>query len=270
MTTHPRPGTADPRSEVPDILRRIVEQRRRRLAAAGDQTMPLPVGKRLPNPFLAALKKNRGRAVIAEVKMGSPKLGDLRQRVDPVAQAKLYAESGASALSVVVEPDFFYGSYDLLQKCRQESGLPTLAKDFIVDDLQLYWAAAAGATAVLLIAALYTERELLRLAVRARGLGMVPLIEVHHRSDLGKLGADEPWELVGINNRNLSTFEVDLEHSIGLVSSLPPRSMRVAESGIRTNDDVKKLRAAGFGAFLVGESLLLSEDPAATLKELLA
>lgn len=264
---------------VPDILRRIVDRRREQLAglpAGGERrrgggedacrSEPLSPAE---SPFLDALSRHRGRAVIAEVKMGSPRLGSLVGRIDPAAQAAAYRQAGAAALSVVVEPDHFHGSYELLAKCRSASGLPAIAKDFVVSERQLAWARDAGADAVLLIAALYERRELARLAGVARGLGLAPLVECHAASDLELLaGAD--WELVGINNRDLRTFEVNLEHSIALVPRLPVGALRVAESGISSGADRRRLAAAGFDAFLVGEALLLAEDPAATLRELLA
>ena len=206
-------------------------------------------------------------AIIAEVKMGSPRLGSLQGRVDPIAQARLYAANGAAALSVVVEPDFFFGSYELLAACRAASGLPAIAKDFVVDPMQLVWARRAGADAVLLIAALYKPEELAHYARIARGLGLAPLIETHDAADLVRL-AGEPWELVGINNRDLRTFEVDLERSIALLPLLPPGALKVAESGIRDALDVALLADSGFDALLIGESLLLAKDPAAKLRAL--
>jgi indole-3-glycerol phosphate synthase len=257
----------------PDILVRIAERRRQRITetvadlAEGEPLSPAD------NRFLAAVS-GRGRlgtpavpAIIAEVKMGSPRLGSLHGRVDPVAQARIYAENGAAALSVVVEPDFFHGGYDLLTLCKETSGLPAIAKDFIVDPVQLVWAKEAGADAVLLIAAMHESGELARYARLARGLGLVPLIETHGVDDIAKL-LDEPWEMVGINNRDLRTFEVDLQHSISLVPSLPPGAVRVAESGIRDALDVLVLRDSGFDAFLIGETLLLAPDPGAKLREL--
>ena len=262
-------------SDLPDVLARIVADRRARLAGEGELILP-PTGlvAETPlapgdNPFLGALALRRGAAVIAEVKMGSPKLGSLSGRVDPEAQARLYAENGAAALSVVVEPDHFGGSYELLERCRQASGLPALAKDFVVDPRQLEWARAAGADAVLLIAALYEADELRGWAAVARRMGLVPLVETHGEGDLDKLeGAG--WELVGVNNRDLRTFAVDLEASISAVDRLPAGALKVAESGISGAADVARLAGAGFDAFLIGESLLLAEDPAAELRSLLA
>jgi indole-3-glycerol phosphate synthase len=258
---------------APDILLRITERRRQRIAEVGgadasdwDEGEPRTPSN---NAFLGHLKaRRRDPAIIAEVKMGSPRLGSLHGRVDPVAQARLYAENGAAALSVVVEPDFFHGGYDLLAACRAASGLPAIAKDFIVDPVQLTWARDAGADAILLIAALYEPQEMARYARLARGLGLVPLVETHDADDIAKLGG-EPWEMVGINNRNLRTFDVDLENSIALLAGLPSEAVKVAESGIRDALDVALLSESGFDAFLIGETLLLAEDPAAKLRELL-
>jgi indole-3-glycerol phosphate synthase len=283
-----------PRAEAtaPDLLLRIAARRRERLAEAGHRhagqhdARPPALGSgaldRRDNPFLAALARPSRAgaaaasaaaaaaatpAIIAEVKMGSPRLGSLQGRVDPIAQARIYAANGAAALSVVVEPDYFFGSYELLAACRAASGLPAIAKDFVVDPVQLVWARRAGADAVLLIAALYEPEELVRYARLARGLGLAPLIETHDAADLGRL-AGELWELVGVNNRDLRTFEVDLERSIALLPLLPPGALKVAESGIRDALDVALLADSGFDALLIGESLLLAEDPAATLRAL--
>ena len=258
---------------APDILLRITERRRQRIAEVGgaDASDWEEGEPRTPsnNAFLGHLKaRRRDPAIIAEVKMGSPRLGSLHGRVDPMAQARLYAENGAAALSVVVEPDFFHGGYDLLAACRAASGLPAIAKDFIVDPIQLTWARDAGADAILLIAALYEPEEMARYARLARGLGLVPLVETHDADDIAKLGG-EPWEMVGINNRNLRTFDVDLENSIALLAGLPAEAVKVAESGIRDALDVALLSESGFDAFLIGETLLLAEDPAAKLRELL-
>jgi indole-3-glycerol phosphate synthase len=257
---------------APDVLLRITGRRRERIAEAGGVDADWAEGAprtSADNAFLAALRRRRGVPnIIAEVKMGSPRLGSLHGRVDPLVQARIYAENGAAALSVVVEPDFFHGGYDLLADCREASGLPAIAKDFIVDPVQLLWAREAGADAILLIAALYEAGEMARYARLARGLGLVPLVETHDTDDIAKLGG-EPWEIVGINNRNLRTFDVDLENSISLLAGLPAEAVKVAESGIRDGLDVALLRESGFDAFLIGESLLLAPDPVEKLRSLL-
>jgi indole-3-glycerol phosphate synthase len=268
---------------LPSILGRIVAARRARYGVAPGESgaarapasgvgaagvAPAASGG---SPFVAALRAERSgrRAVIAEVKMGSPRLGSLAGRVDPERQARLYGEHGAAALSVVVEPDFFFGSWSLLRRAKAAAGLPAVAKDFVVAERQLDEAAAAGADALLLIAALYSPEELRAWAAAARARGLVPLVETHAREEIERLaGAEEPWELVGINSRDLHTFEIDLERSIALRPLVPPGALAVAESGIASRADAERLAAAGFDALLVGESLLLAGDAAAQLVEL--
>lgn len=257
-----------------EILREIVQRRRSRVGTPlreGRLSGSFPQARLLTaadNAFLGALYSRRGRAVIAEVKLGSPRLGSLQGRVDPEAIARAYAANGAAALSVVVEPDFFHGSYELLKACKQASGLPTIAKDFVVDPVQLEWAKAAGADAVLLVAALYNRGEIAAYATLARSLGLVPLVETHSLADLETIDG-RLWELVGVNNRDLRTFEVELGNSIALLPSLPPAALKVTESGLHSAADLALLRGAGFDAFLIGEALLLAADPGAKLRELL-
>ena len=259
------------------ILLEISATRRERLggekpAAPTREAFSLPDGAPLQdhgrNAFCAALRELRGNAVIAEVKMGSPKLGSLVGRFEPEELAVTYAKNGAAALSVVVEPDYFFGSYELLARCRDASGLPTIAKDFLVTPQQLEWAREAGADAVLLIASLLGLEELRSYADAAREMGLAPLVETHSREDLAKL-ADGDWELVGVNNRDLRTFSVDLEHSIGLQPELPVEALKIGESGIRHRADVVQLSDGGFDAFLVGEILVQADDAGAKLRELL-
>lgn len=263
-------------SGLPDILAKIVARRREFFAAArqAGELPGTPSGsfpdffQRGDHPFLAALDARKGEAVIAEVKMGSPRLGSLVGTFDPVEQARAYARGGAAALSVVVEPDFFFGSYRILEECVAACGLPAVAKDFVVDELQLHLAARSGASAILLVAALYEEEELRHWASLARRRGLVPLVELHDENDRRKL-ARSRWELVGVNNRNLRTFEVELENSLELLPRLPAESLKVAESGIQGRDDLRRLQEAGFDAYLIGESLVKSGDPVAKLNELL-
>ena len=266
--------------EVPDILRRIVAARRQRYGVAEGASVSLEsksVRHSVENPFLGALRARAGRGAIAEVKLGSPRLGSLAGTIDPERQAAAYARGGAAALSVVVEPDFFFGSWELLARTKAACGLPAVAKDFVVSPRQLDEAVAAGADAILLVAALYSAAELRGWAERARALGLVPLVETHDERDLALLDEAGPgsgpgprsgWELVGVNNRDLRDFSVDLERSIRMAPRLPVGALRVAESGIASRNDVDRLAAAGFDAFLVGESLLLARDPEAKLAEL--
>ena len=259
-------------SPLAAILRQIVENRRRKVEAEMGKGLPpkaQPEPERsVENDFTTSLRRHRGRALIAEVKMGSPRIGSLQGRLDPLRQAEVYAQNGAAALSVVVEPDYFFGSYELLVECRSHSGLPTLAKDFVVHPIQLQWAREAGADAVLLIAALFSDIELAAYANHARTLGLVPLIETHDTTDVARL-SDAAWEIVGVNNRDLETFEVDLDNSMELANGLPEGSLKASESGITGARDLDRLAEAGFDAFLVGESLLLADDPGRKLQELL-
>ena len=257
-------------SAAPDILLEITERRRQQLGgeAAPRLLDAAPQQDAARNELCAALAGRRGAAVIAEVKMGSPKLGSLVGSFDPEEQAQVYARNGAAALSVVVEPDFFFGSYELLERCRRASGLPAIAKDFVVTPRQLEQARGAGASAVLLIAALHDADSLWGYAEAARSLGLVPLVETHSLADVAKLG-DRSWELVGVNNRDLRDFSVDLQRSVDLLPSLPPAALKVAESGIRSVEDVHRLRDGGFDAFLIGETLVRAQDPGLELRRLL-
>jgi indole-3-glycerol phosphate synthase len=263
-----------PFAESADLLERIVGRRRERYGVSGAPGRGVPAVVEPgaaeiseAHPFVAALAARRGRAAIAEVKLGSPRLGALAGRVDPERQAAAYRAGGAAALSVVVEPDFFFGSWELLHRCKGASGLPAIAKDFLVHERQLDEALAAGADAILLIASLHPADDLRAWAAAARARGLAPLVEIHDESDLERL-AGAAWELVGVNNRNLRTFEVELERATRLAPRLPVGALRVAESGIARRDDVMRLAGAGFDAFLVGERLLLAPDPAAALAEL--
>lgn len=257
-------------SPAADILMKISSRRRAALAGAV-RGMPASESGGVPlassHPFLDALASS-GPSVIAEVKCGSPRLGDLRRRVDVGRLLEDYRQGGAAAVSVVVEEEHFFGSYELLEQCVAATDLPVLAKDFVVDPVQLDWAAEAGARAVLLIAALHSAGDLAALAAYARQLDLVPLIETHDRQDLEVLGS-AGWELVGVNNRDLRTFEVDLEHSVEMVEYLPGGALRVAESGLSQPEDLVRLSEAGFDAFLIGESLLLAESPVDELRRLL-
>lgn len=252
-----------------DTLAQIIAQRRRRLEATReDRGEPRVAVIQTPanNRFLGALRAQPGRAVIAEIKMKSLSLGGLFGHFDPLELAGQFAANGAAALSVVVEPDFFGGSYELLAQCREACGLPVLAKDFVVDPLQLDWAGRVGASAVQLIAAIHSRDELAEYADQARGLGLVPFVVIHDLADVKKLGG-ATWELVAVNNRNLRSFEVELSTSMALLPSLPARAVKVSAGGILSGEDVAMLQRVGYQAFLVGDALLMAEDPAGKLRE---
>jgi indole-3-glycerol phosphate synthase len=206
--------------------------------------------------------------LIAEVKKASPSKGVIRGDFDPVKIAGTYEKSGASCISVLTEKKFFQGSLDYLGEIRKAVGLPLLRKDFIVDEYQIFEARAAGADAILLIAACLDRRQLEDFLGVAGGIGLDVLAESHTYKELDKVlfaGA----KLVGINNRDLNTFKVDLKTTLDLLKDIPEDRIVVSESGITDRDDVVKLRQAGVDAILVGESLMREKDIGKKVKELL-
>ena len=254
------------------ILNQIVESTRKSLAQQKSQT-PLAGIKRaigyqdLPRDFTNALK-GQNISLIAEVKRASPSKGLLCQNLAASSLARIYSQSGAAAISVLTEPDYFWGSFADLEAVRVEVKLPLLCKDFIVDRYQVYKARAHGADAVLLIAAILTQYELRILLETAHSLGMAALIEVHNRDELAKALKLSP-RIIGINNRNLADFSVDLKTTLNLRPLIPPEVVVVSESGIHTRDDVLSMQKAGVDAILVGEALVTSPKPAAKINELL-
>lgn len=218
--------------------------------------------------FAGALAAARP-AIIAEVKQASPSAGVLAGDFDPGAAGARYEAGGAAALSVLTDGPFFQGKLGDLEAARQRVRLPVLRKDFTIDPVCVVEAAAHGADAVLLIAAILTEREMRDLRELAAGFGMAALVEVHSEAELEPALASGA-EIIGVNNRNLHTFEVRLETSFRLAERIPAGVVRVSESGIRSRAEVRQLREAGYQAFLIGEHLMRSPDPAAALRELIA
>ena len=208
-------------------------------------------------------------AVIAEIKRASPSAGVIREDFDPEAIARAYAEAGAAALSVLTDRDFFGGDDAYLARAREVSGLPVLRKDFTVDPYQVSEARLLGADCVLLIVAVLDDSTLAGCLERAREEGLAALVEVHDGPELDRALAAGA-ELVGINNRDLHTFETRLETSEALAARAPSGVTLVAESGIHTRADLQRLRAAGISAFLVGESLMRAADPGAALTKLVS
>ncbi len=209
-----------------------------------------------------------GTAIIAEVKKGSPSKGIIRDDFDPVAIACSYERGGASCLSVLTDEQYFYGSLDYLGQIRAQVDLPLLRKDFIVDPYQVFQARAAGADAILLIAAALEEGQLLELAELATGLELDILLEVHNGVELER-ALQLPVDLIGINNRNLQTFVTDLAVTEQLAGKIPSQQLAVAESGIHNRADIERLQQSGAGAFLIGESLMRQDDIEGKLRELL-
>jgi indole-3-glycerol phosphate synthase len=209
--------------------------------------------------FVGALRGSGLPRLIAEVKKASPSVGVIREDFDPVAIATTYAQHGASCLSVLTDVSYFQGHLDFLREIRQHVAIPVLRKDFLIDEYQLVEARVAGADAVLLIAECLDPSELKDLYDAARELGMSALIELYDAANLDAVLATG-CELVGVNNRNLHTFEVRLEHTLELRRQIPDDRLVVGESGIRTHDDVKRLGEGGVDAILVGESLMRQQD----------
>jgi indole-3-glycerol phosphate synthase/phosphoribosylanthranilate isomerase len=223
-----------------------------------------------PRDYLAALRAHRSRgvpALIAEIKRASPSAGSLRASLDPAHLAASYARHGAAALSVLTDQRFFQGDLSDLAAARRACDLPVLRKDFLFHPYQVYEARAAGADAVLLIAAMLEHDDLARLQHLARELGMLALVEVHDEAELRKALKTRP-SLIGVNNRDLRTFTVDLRTTLDLVGLIPPETAVVAESGISDGGDAKRLAAAGVDAMLVGTSLVSAPDPGLKTKEL--
>jgi indole-3-glycerol phosphate synthase len=257
---------------VPDILARIVATKREELAratrTAGDLELEAERNSATRRDFRAALLAHPP-SVISEIKKASPSKGLLAADFDPVRIAGLYVAGGAAALSVLTDEQYFQGSLAYLRAARAAVGIPVLRKDFTIAPYHVLEAAASGADAILLIAALLSETELRDFRELAARFGMAALVEVHSRPELDKAIAAGS-EIVGVNNRDLTTFHVTLETSLRLAEHIPADVVRVTESGIHGADDVRQLRAAGYQAFLVGEHLMKSSDPASALRALVA
>lgn len=208
---------------------------------------------------LSSALRSPGVNIIAEIKRASPSKGDLNVDLDVAEAAGNYELAGAKVISVLTEEDRFKGSLDDLVVARQASSLPVLQKDFVFDEFQIYQAAALGADAILLIVAMLNDEDLAKLSRTARDLGLDTLVEVHNADEMARalhLGAD----LIGINNRNLHTFQVSLDVSRELISAAPAGSVVISESGLKTADELAELKALGFSGFLIGETLMRSQQ----------
>jgi indole-3-glycerol phosphate synthase len=261
-------------SQLTRILATTRRELQQRKAAASTPALEQAAAAHQPRGFARALRQKAasGPAVIAELKKASPSRGLIRADFDPAVLAAAVARGGASALSVLTEEHFFQGSLQNLELASQSCDLPCLRKDFIVDEFQLLEARAHRADAILLIAAALSDLELRQLAARAHALELDVLCEVHTAEELDRvldLDLDLDCDAVGVNNRDLKTFSVRLEVSLDLAARLPAAAVRVSESGIETAEDMNRLRAAGFHAFLIGESLMRQPEPGTALENLL-
>ena len=264
MDTHP---------QSKNILQTIVEARRKsiehRQGVLPHAALKIAVETKAPKPrgFAAALAKP-GLNVIAELKRASPSLGVIRENYDPISLAGQLERAGAAAISVLTEEDFFKGSLSDLKSASRATNIPVLRKDFVIDPWQVWETRAAGADAFLLIAAVLHDETLGELIALGRKLDIEPIVEVHSRGELDRALACDA-RIVGVNNRDLRDFSVHLETSLELVKAIPDECIAVSESGLRTHDDLVRLREAGFDAFLVGEQLMKSAEPGTALKALL-
>jgi indole-3-glycerol phosphate synthase len=260
-----------------DILDKIVAVKRGEIAAAKTRRDAASLRRDAESlggqrDFVAALRKKigaGGAAVIAEVKKASPSKGVLREKFVPAEIAASYEQHGAACLSVLTDPQFFQGSAAYLQQARAACGLPVLRKDFIVDAYQVDEARAMGADCILLIAACLDDAQMADLEAQAQALKMAVLVEVHDGAELDR-GLRLNTPLVGINNRNLRTFEVTLDTTLGLLGHMPGERLPVTESGILSRADVQRMRDANVHAFLVGEAFMRADDPGVALAALFA
>lgn len=251
------------------FLSEIIERKQQRLASA-KVAVPFDDVKRRSDPHrLRRSLLNDGINIIAEFKRRSPSKGVIRAKADLEQMSKSYEAGGAAAISVLTEEDYFSGSLDDLRKVRSIVDLPVLRKDFIFDDYQLYESAAAGADAVLLIVAALADEKLASLRRLAEDhLGLDALVEVHTREEMHRAIACGA-KVIGVNNRNLHTFEVSIETSLWLAKEAPSAAVLISESGLNNSTDLARLRDAGYHGFLIGESLMRSENPEAALRELM-
>ncbi len=258
-----------------DVLEKIVAEKRSELARR-QSSMPVQdlrrqlAGVEAPRGFARSLLQRmvaKQPAVIAEIKKASPSRGVIRENFDPRSIAIGYEVHGATCLSVLTDEPFFQGHDRYLAEARSGTGLPVLRKDFTIDAYQVFEARALGADCILLIVSILDDRLLRELHDLAVNLGMDVLVEVHDRQELERALAIDPG-LIGINNRNLRTFETSLETTIELMASVPDSSQIVTESGIHTRQDVSRMLSAGIYGFLVGEAFMRADDPGRALAEL--
>jgi indole-3-glycerol phosphate synthase len=251
------------------LLDRILADKRERLARDEYAPSPRPPSRPPDGASFVRALREPGVRIVAEIKGRSPSAGEILRDADGRLEtmALAYRRGRAAALSVVVEEDHFGGRPEWLPRARSMSGLPALLKDFILAERQLDWAASLGADAVLLLARALSDEELARLREGARRRALAVVVEAHDAAEIARAVAVAP-EVVGVNARNLADFSTDLARAAGLAAAITAGPVRLAESGVRSREDIETLSAAGYEAFLVGETLLRSEDPEETLRDL--
>ena len=265
----------DKMTDKPDILNKILTRKEQEISARKSRTSQLELERLLPEAspvrgFVSALKNKMNQqqcAVIAEIKKASPSKGIIRQNFDPAEIACQYQKGGAACLSVLTDVDFFQGADDYLIAARQACELPVIRKDFIIDPYQVVEARVMGADCILLIVSALDDKQLGVLYEQASGLGMDVLVEVHDEQEMQRaLKLDLP--MVGVNNRNLRTFETSLDTTLKMLHMVPENCFVVTESGIHTRQDVQFMRDHQVNAFLVGEAFMRSEDPGQALSDI--
>ncbi len=271
---------AFPNDEPQNILEKIVWQKEKEVDRQREKLPFLQLGKQVKDDappvrdFLSALQQGKlNPALIAEVKKASPSKGIIREDFDPIALAKTYEEAGASCLSVLTDVEFFQGSFDNLGVARNAVNLPILCKEFIIYPYQIYQARLVGADAILLIVAILNDQDLNYFVKIINSLGMTPLVEVHTLEELDRALNIDGISLIGINNRNLEDFSVDVQTTADLIrqrrEKLDQKEITiVSESGLHTDDDLKRVREAGATAVLIGESLLVQPNPKSAIASL--
>lgn len=261
-------------SATPDLLEAIVAATRARVEAAMTREPRAALERRAMSRtpdakgFADRLARTGTINVIAECKRRSPSRGVLRTAYEPVSIATGYERAGAAAISVLTEPGFFDGSLDHLAAVREAVGIPLLRKDFIIDEYQLLEARAAGADAILLIVAALDDRTLVSLSKAAHALGLAALVEVHDAGE-GHRAVAAGASIIGVNNRNLRTLQVDLDASREVAGLLPASAIGISESGLKTPADLQAMQALGYRAFLMGERFMIEPDPGTALRGLL-
>lgn len=243
------------------VLDKILEQKRKEVE---ELVVPFHPRKKKLLSFKSSLMQ---KPFICEVKKASPSLGDINTGADPVQVAKKYEEMGAGAVSVLTDKEFFKGSFQFLREVAENVDIPVLCKDFIISEKQIYTAYVYGADAILLIAAALTSEDYERLYKYAKSKGLAVLTEIHEAEEYDIVKGADP-DIVGVNARNLKTLEIDSEKAAKIISDLDSSLFKVAESGMKTGEDIRRMKQAGASAFLVGSSLMLAEDPEAVFNDL--
>lgn len=250
-------------------LKEIIETKKKEVEILKQEGIRFDIKDLTPVRDLKSVLSSPGRInLIAEIKFASPSAGNIAEYVDPISIAEVYEKAGAKAISLLTDKKFFKGDLKNLPRVKKAVNLPVLRKDFIIDEIQLLETSRYGADAALLIVRILSKEQLRHLITVCREFNLAPLVEVHNKDDLEKAIECEA-DIIGINNRDLDTFEIDLSTTIDLAPLVPDEFVLVSESGIKSGSDIMKLKSAGINAILVGSSLMSSDDPGGQVRQLL-